>query len=77
MPDTQRSKADILANLFQDGQTAGITAQDMRDLIVSLTPDFAGLDFATPAATTISVAGTYVKAAGTTTITNKSSSITF
>jgi len=76
MPDVQRTRADLLANLFQDGQTAGISAQDMRDLIVSLTPDYAGLDFTTPAETAISVATTYEKAAGTTTITNSSANMT-
>lgn len=37
MADTIRTEADLLANLFQDGQADGsITAQDMRDLIVSM-----------------------------------------
>lgn len=75
MPDTQRTSTDLLTNLFQDGQLAGISAQDMRDLIVSLTPDFAGLDFITPAETSIAVAGTYVKSAGTTSITNSSANM--
>ena len=75
MPDTQRSKTDLLSNLFQDGQTAGISAQDLRDLLVSLTPDFAGMYFTTPASTSIAVAGTFVKAAGTTQLTNASSSM--
>src|SRR3954463_5494952 len=35
MADTLRSLADMLANLFQDGQTGGISAQDIRDLAVS------------------------------------------
>ena len=75
MPDTQRSKTDLLTNLLQDGQVAGISAQDLRDLLVSVTPDYAGMYFTTPAVTTIGVAGTYVKAAGTTTITNSSSAM--
>ena len=75
MPDTQRSKATLLTSLFQDGQSGGITAQDIRDLIKSFAPDFAGLYFTVSASTTISVAGTYVKAAGTTVITNESSSM--
>lgn len=70
MTDTQRTKADLLDNLFQDGQVAGISAQDMRDLIVSMAPDYAGLYFTTPAVTTITTAGTHVKAAGTTTQTS-------
>jgi hypothetical protein len=37
MVDTVRTQTDLLTNLFQDGQAANsITAQDMRDLIVSL-----------------------------------------
>jgi len=37
MVDTVRTQTDLLANLFQDSQTAGsITAQDVRDLIVSI-----------------------------------------
>lgn len=70
MADTVRSQSDLLTTLFQDGQTAGISAQDMRDLIVSLANPYGGLYFSTPAATTISASGTYYKAAGTTTTTN-------
>ena len=67
MADTQRTSADLLANLFQDGQAAAsITAQDLRDLIVSMVPSHGSFVTDTPAATTIAVAGTYVKAAGTT-----------
>ena len=75
MADTQRGKTALLTTIFQDGQFKGVSAQDMRDLIVSLTPDFAGLDFTTPATSTVSVIGTYVKGAGTTAITNKSDSM--
>lgn len=68
MVDTVRSSSDLLTNLFPDGQAAGsITAQDIRDLIVSLTQSNCSVAMATPAATTIAVAGTYVKAAGATT----------
>jgi len=67
MVDTARTSADLLANLFQDGQAAGeITAQDLRDMILSVKPSHGGLSMDTPAATTIAVAGTYYKAAGTT-----------
>lgn len=75
MPDTQRTKSTLLTSLFQDGQNAGISAQDLRDLIVSLSPDFAGLEFTTPALTTISVSETPVKAAGTTTTTSASANM--
>ena len=37
MVDTVRTQTDLLTNLFQDGQAANaITAQDVRDLIVSM-----------------------------------------
>lgn len=75
MPDIQRTKTDLLTNLFQDGQTKAISAQDLRDLLVSVTPDFAGLEFTTDATTTIPVAGTYVKGAGTTVLTNSSANM--
>lgn len=68
MVDTTRTITDLLTNLFQDGQAAGaITPQDVRDLIVSLQPAHMNIYWSTPAATTISVAGTYTKALGTTT----------
>jgi len=37
MPDTRRTETDLLTNLFQDSQTDGsISAQDVRDYIVSV-----------------------------------------
>lgn len=69
MADTKRTKADLLTNLFQDGQAAGaITAQDMRDLLVTLSPSNGAFSRDAAAVTTISAAGTYVKASGTTTL---------
>lgn len=35
MADTIRTQSYILSNLFQDGQTGGISAQDLRDYVVS------------------------------------------
>jgi hypothetical protein len=67
MVDTVRSEADLLTNLFPDGQAAGsITANTIRDLIVSLKQSNCSVALTTPAATTIAVAGTYAKAAGVT-----------
>lgn len=66
MTDTQRTETDLLTNLFQDGQTGGIGEQDMRDLIVSLAPSRGSFYLSVAAATTITVANTFVKAAGTT-----------
>lgn len=67
MADTQRTKATLLASHFQDGQTEGISAQDMRDLIESISSVSGSCYVSTPAETTISTINTYVKAAGTTT----------
>ena len=67
MVDTRRSLSELLTTMFQDGQGEGsITAQDMRDLIISMAPSHGAMILATPAATTIGTPGTYVKAAGAT-----------
>jgi hypothetical protein len=68
MADTLRTESYLLASLFQDGQAANaITAQDMRDLVVSMRPGFGECAMQGNAtATTISVPGTYYKVAGTT-----------
>ena len=77
MTDTIRSSTDLLTNLFQDGQAANsITAQDIRDLIVSMKQSNASFYMATPAATTIAAAGTYYKAAGTTTFEDATADLT-
>lgn len=76
MADTQRSKAYVLASLFQDGQSGGaITANDVRDFAESLAPPFMGVYISSSASTTISVQSTPVKVAGTTTVTNQSSNM--
>lgn len=69
MADTERSLNELLTTLFQDGQIEGISAQDVRDLIVSLTNPRGGLYIADgdAAQTTISAANTYTRVAGTTT----------
>lgn len=68
MADTERTLAYLLASVFQDGQAAGaITPQDIRDLIVSVSPAHAAYYWSTPAATTITTANTFYKVAGTTT----------
>ncbi len=77
MADTKRTSTDLLTNLFQDGQAAAsITPADVRDLIVSMISPFGSLAMTTPAATTITVPGTYYKAAGTTTISTTTESVT-
>lgn len=69
MADTQRSISDIIT-LAADNTTGAISAQDLRDIIKTLQPRYAAMYITSAAATTISVAGTYYKAAGTTTATN-------
>ena len=67
MADTKRTSADLLANLFQDGQAAGsITPQDMRDLIVTMVPSYGNLYLTVPATNGIALTATPEKAAGTT-----------
>lgn len=68
MVDTQRSQSQLLTALFQDGQAANsITAQDVRDLIVSYAPSFGAMIITSAAATQTVSTGTYLKASGTTT----------
>ncbi len=72
MTDTLRLKSTLLTSLFQDGQApSSITPQDLRDLIVSIHSPMMGIYFSSSAQTNVAVAGTYLKAAGTTTITNQ------
>jgi hypothetical protein len=69
MADTKRTLADLLANLFQDGQSVGsITAQDLRDFLVSVQPCYGACYVSASGVTTITTADTPVKAAGTTTL---------
>ena len=69
MVDTVRTRSDLLTALFQDGQSANsITAQDMRDLIVSLSNRGGWADYndSTTTGTPISITG----GAGYTDLTN-------
>ena len=69
MAQTQRTLADLLTNLFQDGQPPkSISPQDVRDLIVSLTPSVGAIHFSAPAETIISAPNTKVLALGTTSL---------
>lgn len=69
---TARTRAFLLNETFQSGclHSEPSLIAGLQDLIVSLTPNYGGLYISTAAATTIGVAGTMVKAAGTTTATN-------
>lgn len=69
MADTERTLAELLNTLFRDGQTRGISAQDVRDLVVSLTPPRGSLYVADgdQAETVISDVNTWTEVAGVTT----------
>ena len=68
MADTKRTSADLLTNLFQDGQAAGaISENDVRDFIVSAVPTFGYCYISSTAATSVASQSVYLKAAGTTT----------
>jgi hypothetical protein len=66
---TSRTNSE-LQTLFADNTAGAISPQDLRDFLDSVTPKYGSLYYSTPAATTIAVAGTYYKAAGTTTALN-------
>jgi hypothetical protein len=70
MADTQRTRTDLLTNLFQDGQAANsITAQDMRDLIESLmAPHGSASLTANTTATTVAAGSVFYDVAGTWTV---------
>jgi hypothetical protein len=63
---TQRSKADLDA-LFQDNSSGLITPLRLRDLVETLACTSGSLYITAPAATPISVPGTFTKASGGTT----------
>jgi len=77
MVDTIRTQIDLLNNLFQEGQPDGaITPQDMRDLIVSLTPSSAAGKFDTPAGITIETSGVFATPdSGTSSLINSTADI--
>ena len=69
MADAPRTIADLIANLFQDGQANGsISEQDMRDLILTFVPSIGGIYFSTPVETVIATVSTKVLALGATTL---------
>lgn len=63
MVDTQRDLAALQA-LLADNITGAISPQDLRDFLYSMKFPCGSLYLTTPAPTTISTPGTYVKAAG-------------
>ena len=65
MADTQRTLAALQA-LLPDNTSGDISPQDVRDFLVSASPNYGALSLSVAAATAIAVPGTFVKAAGTT-----------
>ena len=63
MAETRRTLAEVLT-LLATNTNGEISATDLRDAVVSLSPCFGAVNVSTPAATTIAIAGTYYAAAG-------------
>lgn len=68
MADTHRTLTALLTTIFQDGQANGsISAQDERDLLVSLAPQFAAFQMEDNATgTSLTLQNSWYKVAGTT-----------
>lgn len=64
MADTKRSKASILS-LLADNASGAISAQDLRDAVVSLSLDYGEIYVTAPVVTTISDTTSFFEAAGT------------
>ena len=75
MPDTQRD-VPTLIGLLADNTTGDISAQDSRDVLVSTVPDWGEVFVSAAAATTIGGIGTFVKMAGTTTLSSGAKNFT-
>ena len=67
MANTQRTLSQVLA-LLADNATGDISAQDMRDAVLSLASDHAGMYISTSAATTISTVDVWVDEGSTWTL---------
>lgn len=67
MADTKRSLAEILT-LFADNTTGNISAQDLRDMVVTLEPDRGEMHVTSASATTVSDTTSYFPAVGTYTL---------
>lgn len=65
MADTTRTLSAILA-LFADNSSGNISAQDLRDFVVSVNPGYGGFYITSSSETSISAVDTWTKAAGTT-----------
>ena len=64
MADTKRSLAEILT-LFADNTSGAISAQDLRDMVVTIEPDHGEIHVTSASATTVSDTTSYFDAAGT------------
>lgn len=65
MADTQRTLAQLEA-LLADNTVSGISAQDIRDMLKSLTPEMGSLYLSAAIETVIAANNTWTKALGTT-----------
>lgn len=69
MADTQRTLTAIKA-LLADNTAGDISPQDLRDVVETFTPPYGSYYLSSAAETSVSIAGTYVKVAGTTAANN-------
>lgn len=65
MANTPRTLSELLV-IAADNSTGNISAQDLRDMLVSLYPSRGALQLVAPASTTITTADTWTRLAGTT-----------
>lgn len=75
MADTRRTLSAILA-LLADNTSGDISPQDLRDAILSASPEYGALYVTSAAATTLAGASTWTKAAGTTASIGASTNVT-
>ena len=76
MADTQQTIA-ALKTLLADNTSQDISAQDVRDIVETLKPGYGQMWLSATDESSIGVAGTYVKAAGTTTLTTDPAAATW
>ena len=75
MPDTRRTLAALQA-LLADNTTQDISPQDLRDVLISLSPMYAFMHVSSSGPTSVLSTGTYYKAEGTTVLSRASSEFT-
>ena len=75
MADTQRTLSALLT-LLADNSTGAVGEGDIRDLLVSLAPEYAIMSFSSTAETSVATVNTALKCSGTTADTASSTNMT-